>query len=178
MPRRLKSCKVQRRSPAQTSFFERTSDPSLYFAMGLRDRVLWLSLGGCFGPAASAALQASLRTAFFSLRQIVISSALGMKALQSLSTSGVHAMRCSGVPCEGKAGVATADSNAINIHNCAKSARRSSLNLSLSVVARASMQGSIQVCRRARLSQNVRVCSFRPTCSLIASKMGRSIEQK
>jgi hypothetical protein len=88
----------------------------------LRDWVLSLSLGGCFSPAASAALQASLKTAFFSRRQIVISSALGMNALQSLNTSGVHAMRCSGVPCEEKAGVAIADGNAANIHNCAKSA--------------------------------------------------------
>jgi len=75
--------------------------------------VLSPALGGCFIPASNAELQATLSSEFFSLRQAVISSALGMKALQSLSTSGVHATRCSSVPCakEG-AGKAVADSNA------------------------------------------------------------------
>jgi hypothetical protein len=55
--------------------------------------VLSPALGGCSNPASSAALQASARLAYFSLRQVVISSALGMNALQSLNTSGVHAKR-------------------------------------------------------------------------------------
>ena len=45
-------------------------------------------------------LHASLSAALFSLRQLVISSVLGMNAAQSRSTSGVHARRCSAVPCE------------------------------------------------------------------------------
>lgn len=45
-------------------------------------------------------LQASLSSELRSLRQIAMSSAFGMNALQSLNASGVHAARCSGVPCE------------------------------------------------------------------------------
>jgi len=56
--------------------------------------------GSCFVPASIAALHASLSSEPLSLRQVVISYALGVNALQSLSTSGVHAKRCSGVPCE------------------------------------------------------------------------------
>ena len=62
------------------------------------------ALGGCFISASNAVLQVSLSSAFFSPRQIVISSALGMNALQSLSTSGVHARRWSSVPCEKERG--------------------------------------------------------------------------
>ena len=83
--------------------------------------MLSLALGGWFIPASNAVLQASLSSAFFSLRQIVISSALGMNALQSLSTSGVHAKRCSSVPCEKEgAGDAVADSKASDTHHCVK----------------------------------------------------------
>jgi hypothetical protein len=45
-------------------------------------------------------LQALLSSELRCLRQIAISSAFGMNALQSLNASGVHAARCSGVPCE------------------------------------------------------------------------------
>jgi hypothetical protein len=74
--------------------------------------VLSPALGVCFSPTSSAALQASLRLAFFCMRQIVISSGLGMNALQSLNTSGVHAKRCSDVPCDERAGAAVVDSKA------------------------------------------------------------------
>ena len=88
------------------------------------------ALGGCLIPASNAVLQASLSSAFFSLRQIVISSALGMNALQSLSTSGVHAKRCSSVPCEKEgAGDAVADSKASDTHHCVKGISRSSIHL-------------------------------------------------
>ena len=87
------------------------------------------ALGGCFNPASRAALQASLRLTYFSLRQMVISSELGMNALQSLNTSGVHAKRCSGVPCEERAGVAVVDSKATDMHNWPKGSGQSSLNL-------------------------------------------------
>jgi len=100
MPDRLRSGAAQCRSLAQISFCELTSLLSRYFRGLLRDRVLSLSLGGCLNPASSATRQASLRLAYFSLRQIVISSALGMNVLQSLKASRVHAKRCSGVPCE------------------------------------------------------------------------------
>jgi hypothetical protein len=92
--------------------------------------VLSPAFGGCFIPASNAVLQASLSSAFFSLRQIVISSALGMNALQSLSTSGVHAKRCSGVPCEkARAGEAVVESKASDTHNRAKGIGRSSVHL-------------------------------------------------
>jgi hypothetical protein len=49
-----------------------------------------------------------------------------MNALQNMSTSGVHAMRCSGVPCEKEgAGEAVADSKASDTHHCAKGIGRS-----------------------------------------------------
>jgi hypothetical protein len=55
-----------------------------------------------------------------------MSSALGMNALQSLSTWGVHAKRCSGVPCEKEgAGESVADSKASDTHNRAKDIGRS-----------------------------------------------------
>jgi hypothetical protein len=47
-----------------------------------------------------------------------------MNALQSLSASGVHARRCSRVPCEENAGEAVADSKASDTHNRAKGIRR------------------------------------------------------
>jgi hypothetical protein len=49
-----------------------------------------------------------------------------MNALQSLSASGVHARRCSRVPCvKERAGEAVADSKASDTHNRAKGIRRS-----------------------------------------------------
>ena len=55
--------------------------------------------------------QASLSSDLLSLRQIAMSSAFGMNALQSLNASGVQAARCSGVPCEDEgAGQAVASS--------------------------------------------------------------------
>ena len=88
------------------------------------------ALGGCFIPASNAVLQASLSSVFVSPRQIVISSALGINALQSLSTSGVHARRCSSVPCE-KEGVGepVADSKASNTHHCVKDIDRNRIHL-------------------------------------------------
>jgi hypothetical protein len=72
-----------------------------------------LTPGSWVIAAPDAVLHASLSSAFFPLRQVVISSALGMNSLQSLSTSGVHAMRCSSVPCEKEgAGKTVADSRA------------------------------------------------------------------
>jgi hypothetical protein len=85
--------------------------------------VLSPALDCCFIPASNAVLQASLSSAFFSLRQIVISSALGMNALQSLSTSGVHAKRCSSVPCEKEGtGEAIAASKASDTRHCVEGA--------------------------------------------------------
>jgi hypothetical protein len=50
-----------------------------------------------------------------------------MNALQSLSTSGVHAKRCASVPCEKEgAGETVADSKANDTH-CAKGIGRSSI---------------------------------------------------
>ncbi len=72
--------------------------------------MLSLALVGWLIPASNTVLHASLSSALFSLRQIVISSALGTNALQSLSTSGAHAKRCASVPCEKEgAGEAVAD---------------------------------------------------------------------
>ena len=86
--------------------------------------------GSCFVPASIAALHASLSSELLSLRQVVISYALGMNALQSLSTSGVHAKRCSGIPCEKeRAGEAVADSKASDTHHCAKGIGRSGVHL-------------------------------------------------
>jgi hypothetical protein len=124
------------------------------------------ALDGCFGPPSSAALQASLRTAFFSLRQIVISSALGMNALQSLNTSGVHAMRCSGVPCKERACVTVVDSKAADTSNC-DSISRSGVNLYLSKIIQLFMRAAIHVCQDARLSRNDGVWSFRRCRKLV-----------
>jgi hypothetical protein len=57
------------------------ADP--YLAGRLRAPVLSLALGSCLVPASTAVLHASLSSAFFSLRQVGISSALGMNALQT-----------------------------------------------------------------------------------------------
>lgn len=85
-----------------------------------------LALGSCFIPASTAVLHASLSSVFFSLRQVVISSALGTNALQSLSASGVHAMRCASVPCEKEgAGETIAGSKASDTHHSAKGIGRS-----------------------------------------------------
>jgi hypothetical protein len=87
-------------------------------------------LGSSFIPASNAALQASLSKAFFSPRQTVISSALGMNALQSLSTSGVQARRWSSVPCEKEGvGKAVADSKASDKRHRVKCVSRSSIHL-------------------------------------------------
>jgi hypothetical protein len=53
-----------------------------------------------------------------------------MNALQSLSTSGVHAKRCSNVPCEKEGeGKAVADSKASTTRQCVKGVSRSSIHL-------------------------------------------------
>ena len=70
-----------------------------------------LALGICVMPTWITCLHASLSSELRSLRQVVMSSALGMNELQSLNTSGVHAWRCSAVPCEDeRAGQANASS--------------------------------------------------------------------
>jgi hypothetical protein len=89
-----------------------------------------LTLGICVISAWIAFLHASLSSAFLSLRQVVISSALGMNALQSLSASGVHAKRCSRVPrAKERAGEAVADSKANDMHNRAKGIGRRGVRL-------------------------------------------------
>jgi hypothetical protein len=56
-----------------------------------------------------------------------------MNALQSLSTWGMHAKRCSGVPCEKEGvGKTVADSKASDTHNRAKDIGRSIQFFSLS----------------------------------------------
>ena len=62
--------------------------------------LLSLAPGICGISTWITCLQVSLSSELRSLRQIVMSSALGMNALQNRNTSGVHAARCSGVPCE------------------------------------------------------------------------------
>jgi hypothetical protein len=89
-----------------------------------------LTLGIWVISAWIAFLQASLSSAFLFLRQVVISSASGMKALHSLNTSGVHAMRCSGVPSEEGAGEAVAHSKASDINDRAKGIGLRSVHLS------------------------------------------------
>jgi hypothetical protein len=131
-PRRQKDCAAPCCSPLQTSCCERTSHRSLCLAVrsGATMRP-----GGGIVPASTTALHASLSSELFSLRQVVISSALGMNALQRLSTSGVHARRCSGVPCE-RAGEAAVDSKVSGSHHRAKGIGRSSVNLYLSMFIR------------------------------------------
>jgi hypothetical protein len=121
-PYRQRACAAPCSLP-QTSFCERASHRSFYLAV--RPRSPSPSLGICVISGWIAFLHASLSSAFFSRRQIVISSALGMNALQSLSASGVHARRCSRVPCEERAGEAVADSKANDTHHCAKVTGRS-----------------------------------------------------
>jgi hypothetical protein len=100
------------------------TDP--YLAVRLRAPLPSLTLGICVVSGGIAALHASLSSAFLSLRQVVISSASGMNALQSLSTSGVHAMRCAGVPCEKEVvGETVADSKASATHHRARGIGRS-----------------------------------------------------
>jgi hypothetical protein len=118
-PYRQRACAAPCRSPAQTSICEQTSHRSFYLAV--RSRAPMPS-GSCFVSASIAALHASLSSELLSLRHVVISCASGMNALQSLNTSGVHAKRCSGVPCEKeRAGEAVVDSKASDTHNRAKS---------------------------------------------------------
>jgi hypothetical protein len=124
---RQRACAAPCRSPTQTSICEQTSHRSFYLAV--RSRAPMPS-GSCLVPASIAALHASLSSELLSLRQVDISSVLGMNALQSLSASGVHAIRCSDVPCEKeRAGEAVVDSKASDTHNCAKSIGRSSVHL-------------------------------------------------
>ena len=92
--------------------------------------MLSLALGNCFIPASNAVLQASLSKAFFSPRQTVISSELGMNALQSLSTSGVQARRWSSVPCEKEGvGEAVTDSKKSDKRHRLKCVSRSDIHL-------------------------------------------------
>jgi hypothetical protein len=121
MRRRRSDCAAPCCSPAQISSCERASRLSLYFVVRWRAPVLSLALGGCAIPASITGLQASLSSVFFSLRQLVISSASGMNSLQSLSTSGVQARRCSSVPwAKHGANEAVAASAASNILHRAK----------------------------------------------------------
>jgi hypothetical protein len=60
-----------------------------------------------------------------------------MNALQSLSASGVHARRCSRVPCEKeRAGEAVADSKASDTYHRAQGIGRSGVRLKLSMFIR------------------------------------------
>ena len=90
-----------------------------------------LTPGSWVIAASNAVLHASLSSAFFSLRQDVISSALGMNALQSLSTSGEHANLCSSAPCEkeGPGEIVVADSRASDTHHFAEDVSRSIIHL-------------------------------------------------
>jgi hypothetical protein len=95
--------------------------------------------GGGFVSASIIALHASLSWELLSLRHAVISSALGMNALQNLNTWGVHAKRCSGVPCEKeRAGESVVDSNASGTSNRPRSIGRS-VRLYLSMFIRRPM---------------------------------------
>jgi hypothetical protein len=114
----------------KTSCCEQTSRFSRYFVVRLRAWVPSLALGSCVIAASNTVLHASLISAFFSLRQTVISSALGMNALQSLSTSGVHAKRCSSVPCEREGtGETVAGNKASGTHHCANDVSRGTIHL-------------------------------------------------
>jgi hypothetical protein len=89
-----------------------------------------LALGICVLSTRITCLQASLSSERRSLRQVVMSSALGMNELQSLNTSGVHAWRCSDVPCEDeRAGQAIASSKHRGIHDSAKNLDRRGVRL-------------------------------------------------
>ena len=129
-PRRPRDCEALCCSPIQTSFCEQTSYRSVFLAPRLRVPLPSLTLGICVISAWIAFPHASLSSAFLSLRKVVISSVLGMNALQSLSTSGVHAKRCSGVPCEKEgAGEAVAHCKASDMPDRAKGIGRSSVYL-------------------------------------------------
>jgi hypothetical protein len=85
-----------------------------------------LTSGSWLVAGSNAVLHASLSSAFLSLRQVDISSALGMNALQSRSTSGVHAVRCARVPCEKEGvGETVADNRASDTHHRVKVIGRS-----------------------------------------------------
>jgi hypothetical protein len=56
-----------------------------------------------------------------------------MNALQSLSASGVHAVRCASVPCEKEGVGETVADRTSNTHHCAKGIVRSILLTSLSM---------------------------------------------
>jgi hypothetical protein len=71
-----------------------------YLVVRLRGLMVSLAPGIWVISTWITCLQASLSSELRSLRQIATSSAFGMNALQSLNASGVHAARCSGVPCE------------------------------------------------------------------------------
>jgi hypothetical protein len=89
-----------------------------------------LALGICVLSTRITCLQASLSSERRSLRQVVMSSALGMNELQSLNTSGVHAWRCSDVPCEDeRAGQAVASSKHRDIHDRTKGLDRRGVDL-------------------------------------------------
>jgi hypothetical protein len=80
-----------------------------------------LALGICVMSTWITCLHASLSSELRSLRQVVMSSAFGMNELQSLNTSGVHAWRCSDVPCgDERAGQAVASSKHRDIHDRTK----------------------------------------------------------
>ena len=175
-PRRRRCCAAPCCSPLQTSFCERASQWS-YLAVRLRAPVPSLTPGSWVIVASNAALHASLSSAFFSLRQAVISSALGMNALQSLSASGVHAMRCSSVPCEKEgAGKTVAKSKTSKMHHGAEQVSRSIIHLlfwlfalirepairNRSQYSTSSWQIQIHSCQSPCLERNVGVWSFRP----------------
>jgi hypothetical protein len=87
----------------------------------LRVPLLSLGPGVCVISTWISCLQASLSSEWRDLRQIVMSSALGMNSLHSLNTSGVHARRCSGVPCGNEGvGQAVASSTQEDTHHRAK----------------------------------------------------------
>jgi len=69
-----------------------------YLVIRLRVSMLSLLSDG-FTPPATNFRHAALSSAFLVLRQVVISSASGIYALQSLNTSGVQACRASAVSC-------------------------------------------------------------------------------
>jgi hypothetical protein len=128
-PRRRRRYAAPCCSPLQTSLCERASHRPLYCG-ALRARASSLAPGSWVIVASNAVLHASLSSAFFFLRQDVISSALGINALQSLSTSGVHAMRCSSVPCENEwAGDTVADSRVNKMLHDAERANRSIIHI-------------------------------------------------
>jgi hypothetical protein len=119
----------------QTSFGEQTSHRSAYRKVRLRT-----PLPAGLGICVICFLHSLLSSAFLSLRQVVISFASGMNALQSLNTSGVHASRCSVVPCwSERTGETVAQSKVSAMHDLAKGIDRSSVRLFwLSLIIRVS----------------------------------------